>query len=273
MLFSNMIIFGFAKRTTRMKFLLSTLFSILTFTLSGQEMKQHRMDTIWVRADQYEQAWVSLGNSQNMQTIPFSRIREKVLSRATTYRSAVLCYRVRPKDNLFRISRIYLGLKEQEVMAMNSLKSAKLDIGQVLTIGYLDPLPFNDQAPKEIHEILDGLWVKPAETDSVQPESLRSPMDAYLDLGLEIQKEKGVAYWNRAAEDYSQYFVLHPKAKVNSIMEVTNPMNGRSVHAKVVSKIPENAYTRDITLVVSPAVAKHLGVLDPRFYVVYQYIR
>ncbi|MFM9948035.1 MAG: peptidoglycan-binding protein, partial [Saprospiraceae bacterium] len=58
----------------------------------------------------------------------------------------------------------------------------------------------------------------------------------------------------------------------NSIVSVTNPMSKRTVHAKVVGRIPDSAYGDDIIIVLSPLAAKMLNARDPRFFVRVKYV-
>jgi hypothetical protein len=64
---------------------------------------------------------------------------------------------------------------------------------------------------------------------------------------------------------------LHDEAKVGSILDIYNPMLKTHVKAKVLGKIPLSTYAEDIQIIISPAVAKELGILDARFKVNIKY--
>jgi len=76
--------------------------------------------------------------------------------------------------------------------------------------------------------------------------------------------KKGIAFWDKRGSDYENMMVLHKSAAVNSIIKIKNPVNGAEVFARVVGKIPNNAFKKDIEIVISPAVAKKIGALDSR---------
>ena len=75
----------------------------------------------------------------------------------------------------------------------------------------------------------------------------------------------GIAMWNKNSSDKSNSFVLHASAKINSIIELYNPLTKRTAYAKVIAHIPDNTYQSDISILISPKVAERLGALDERF--------
>lgn len=85
------------------------------------------------------------------------------------------------------------------------------------------------------------------------------------------KSEKGIAIWNQTSSNSKNMFVLHPTAVVGSFIEITNPMMNKTVQAKVIGNIPPRTYTDDVSIVVSPRVAKMLGVVDRRFAVTVKY--
>ena len=48
-------------------------------------------------------------------------------------------YKVGPKETLFRVAKVYLGMEINELMKLNKLRNSKLDLDQLLYVGYLDP--------------------------------------------------------------------------------------------------------------------------------------
>jgi hypothetical protein len=67
-------------------------------------------------------------------------------------------------------------------------------------------------------------------------------------------------------------FALHPTARVNSVIELHNPMMNRKVLAKVIGNIPPNTYPEEVKVIISPKTAKSLGVIDQRFFVKMRYL-
>ena len=69
-------------------------------------------------------------------------------------------------------------------------------------------------------------------------------------------------------------FALHNSAPINSILEVTNPMNKRSIFVKVIGRPSRNVYFGpNVKVVLTPKVAKMLGARDSRFYVNINYLK
>ena len=59
--------------------------------------------------------------------------------------------------------------------------------------------------------------------------------------------------------------------KVRIQPRLTNPLKKKTVYAKVIARIPDQAYGDDIVVVLSPSVAKLLGAKDPKFFVELKY--
>ena len=78
---------------------------------------------------------------------------------------------------------------------------------------------------------------------------------------------KGIAYWDKKGKDYENLMVLHKTAEVNTLIKLTNPINGMSTFARVVGRIPDNAFKKDIDVVMSPAVARKIGAIDSRMQI------
>ncbi len=153
-------------------------------------------------------------------------------------------YTVRPQETIFRISKRYFNIRPNELKAMNGLVSNDISIGQKLVVGWFSPNTSDEEYP--VHAALDTSVIE----------------DPFF--GASPKRAAGLAYWNKAQTDYSNMFAMHNEAAINTFIEITNPMFGTSVLVKVIGKIPPS-FTKDIMLVVSPAVARKLNVLDPRF--------
>ncbi len=153
-------------------------------------------------------------------------------------------YNVRPKETLFKIARRYFDLKVDQLRRINDLSSNDISIGQRLIVGWFVMHPVTDSAL------------------SATPVVMIEPIDPFFPE--EPTAQIGVAFWKKSPNDSAHLFAMHRTARINSMIEITNPMFKNKVLVKVVGRIPPT-YKNDIALVVSPAVAKKLGVLDPRF--------
>lgn len=206
-------------------------------------------------------------------------------------------YQTKPKDNLFRISRIYFNQPTADLISRNALKNNNLSLGQNILIGWL---PIDNHTPPiskdEFEEVFEPLVTEsrdqlptinesindnnnmPIESDvaldttgmdSAHPEGFNLSLLGTLTYSSSMKetKKSEVAHWNKSMPDNGMVYVLHNKAIINSYIEMYNPILKRSVRAKVIGRIPYGAYTSDVCLVLSPRAAIQLGALDNRFKV------
>jgi len=176
--------------------------------------------------------------------IPFAQ-KELLKTKSATTDCIPVIYTVRKKETVFKIARRYFDLKLDQLRKLNNLPSNDISIDQQLLVGWF-----------VLHPVGESLH-----TDDL-PARTPEPIDPFYpeDPTLQI----GVAYWKKTDTHASHMFAMHRSARINSMIEITNPMFKSKVLVKVVGRIPPT-YKDDIALVVSPAVAKKLGVLDPRF--------
>ena len=173
-----------------------------------------------------------------------------------------VCYIVKRRDNLFRISKVLFRMPVDTIMARNNLSNFDISIDQVLLIGWM-----NIEGISEKHRIFRGYppgWK--------QNQNLRL---AYR-RASQVKKERyqsGVAYWQKDSQDNSDFFALHRYAPINSIVAVKNPMSRYTVYAKVIGRIPDTVYGRDVAVVLSPKAAKMIGAKDARFFVKVRYLK
>jgi peptidoglycan endopeptidase LytF len=210
-------------------------------------------------------------------------LEKEMLTSLPSKPSKAIYYRVQPKENLFRIARIYLGVKEEQVMVMNRMESIQVNIDQDLLLGYLDfkqskiyPMETNVKTPlNSSPKVVTTEPTKPnfeqqnhSEQNPLKQEVAVEPMHTVTKT---YQERSGVAIWFDDTDSQSGLFVMHESAPVNSILHITNPMFNKTIQAKVVGNIPPNTYPKEVIVVISPAVAKSLGALDKRFFTKIKY--
>jgi hypothetical protein len=189
--------------------------------------------------------------------IQFDRSR---YSLQESVRDAVpIFYQVKPGDNLFRLSRILLGIHEDQISRLNGKVDLSIKVGEIILMGYYLP-PHKDENAGRIskQETIDK-W---DETPLPDGESMRIQVD-----------ENGMALWYEDEAFGDEKFVMHAYAIPGTYMLIYNPMNKRKVKAKVIGNIPPNTYPKEVHVLLSPGVAKSLGALDTRFYVKFRYER
>ncbi len=199
-------------------------------------------------------------------------------------------YTIKPKDNLFRLSRLTFDQAIPDMMERNQLQDYNLSLDQKLLVGWM-PLYTQTIGPKvvKVNEIssVDGNPVENAvvgiEKDDnivikdtigiyIKNELTNYPTPVETVKKLILKKNKSLAIWDKA-EDPNQgsMYVLHRNAKVDSIIELYNPLLNRRAYATVVGHIPEESYTPDVGVILSAKVASALGAIDSRFIVEVKY--
>ncbi len=162
-------------------------------------------------------------------------------------------YEIQKGDNLFDLSTRKFGISKEHIQRLNPNIRSSLQPGTTLFLGYL-AIPEAEQN-NSIETV----------SDSVQTQvGYEAPQYSFNRL------DRGVAYWEKNYHDNGRFYVLHSKAKINSIIEVSNPIAGRKVYAKVIGRIPMS-YPSDAKVIVTNEVAKELKVIDSRFFVYVQY--
>ena len=187
---------------------------------------------------------------------PFSDMMIDSVKRS---RARPLYYRVRRQETLFGIAKRLLHIPVHRIMEMNNMEDMNLRDGQIIHVGWL------------------ARSTGETENEDQSTPATWSPGNGYLldthlvnaAPGKRYTRDKGVAWWNKSRPD-SNFFALHRSAPVNTLIEIRNPMFGRTVWAKVIGTIPPT-FTDDISVIVSEGVAKYLGAIDGRFYVEMSY--
>ena len=180
------------------------------------------------------------------------RFQSKNVNRDTYY---ALCYVVKKGDTAYNIARTRFKMPVDTLLERNSVITHNLDVGQVLHVGYLKKsgIPSNhhnfNTNPDWNEERLKELAYKKGTSD-------REEFD-----------ESGAAYLKKELKDRAGHSVLHRTAKIRSFITIKNPMNGKTVRAKVLGRIPKSVHTNDVIVVVSRQTAKALGAKDNRFFV------
>ena len=160
-----------------------------------------------------------------------------------------LFYTVRPGETLYRIAKVYFKREVKDVMQLNGMTDGQLQLGKRLLIGYY--LSESSDVPQEV-------------AVEEKPDTVVGPPVIWV-------KERGIALWNKVQSHSGKRFVLHGSAKINTDVELYNPHMRRSVRAKVVGRIPDGTYAKDIDIILSSATASALGALDARFMVEMRY--
>ncbi len=170
-----------------------------------------------------------------------------------------LYYQAKPGDTMYGIAKKNFKMPVEDLLIRNELKGHILSLEQVLLIGWMK----KDGILAEWHT--GGKINPPANEIGEFFEKGESRDGAIYDHGM--------AYWDTKGNENGDLYTLHRTAAVNSKIAVHNPMNRKTVYAKVIARLPENVYPDKVMVVISPKVAKLLGALDGQFFVKVRYLR
>lgn len=249
----------------------------LSVGAAGEKMVEHRMEqkqTLYSLAKFYgisveelyfynpglKEKTVSTGQMVQV-PVPNAAIKRYKEKGFVAKEHAPVYYVVRKGDTMYRISKVHFRMPSDTIKQRNKLNSDVLKEGQMLLVGWMS---------------VKGV-----------PEELRGSAGSALDRGsaalgklfqLEAIKKKeynqqGKAFWQKNSKEDSNLYALHRDAPLNSIIRVTNPMNNGVVFVKVIGRIPDTVYEKEVIVVLSPLAAKQLGAQDIRFFARVRYFK
>ena len=84
--------------------------------------------------------------------------------------------------------------------------------------------------------------------------------------GKKVTTEKGPGSWFKSNAGAGKYYALHNTAARGTIIKVTNPLNGRSIYAKVLEAIPQMKQNAGLIIKLSDSAIEALGTNETKFY-------
>ena len=197
----------------------------------------------------YKQIFIPLHDQAIVYRIPLFRKKRNLIP---------IYYKVKPKDNLFRISRVYFRLPTALLESRNKIENNEISIGQVLHIGWL-------KAKEEDLEVTVG--------EKVEDPKLLMELEFFDQGESEDFFDKKTISIKDENSSTPGLFVLHNTAKTGSIIQVLNPMLGTVAYGKVMGKVPKSLYSKEIEMIISSEMADKLGVMDKRAFLSTKYVK
>ncbi len=171
----------------------------------------------------------------------------------------VLKYKVKPSETLYSISRKF-NTDVATLRSVNSKGSFDIKVDEMITVGFY-MTNMNATSQEAIKTVatsnLDIVENQNASTDD-------SKVTKYYLSDV-------IGFYDKSASGSKNFFVLFDDARPGSMIDIYNPMLRRHIKAKVIGKIPENTYNQDVNIIISPAIARELGIFDARFKVNIKY--
>ncbi len=170
-------------------------------------------------------------------------------------------YVVRRGDTFYAIANRLFQVPLQALMDLNRQGDSPLRRGQHLQVGWIPATGI----PDSLQAVDTGAW----------NERMSALRIRFLDRqsGRKLIREQGAAYWQRERKPSHDYYALHRHAPKDAVLELFNPTKNKTVYAKVLGTIPQQAYGDDVLVVLSPSLARLLEAKDARFFVEVRYYK
>ncbi len=84
--------------------------------------------------------------------------------------------------------------------------------------------------------------------------------------GRRLYTQSGKAAWVSEG-DNNRFLALHRTAPIGSILEVMDKRTSKTLYCRVLGRIPDQLYDRNVQVVLSPLLVRAFGVRDRYFYV------
>ena len=174
------------------------------------------------------------------------------------WKFAPIVFKVKKGDNLFKISKTLFHMPIDSVVKWNNLPNQTIAPGQLLHVGWISL----DGVPDSIRTLRKG-------TVDLKKKQLE---DNFTKQKKTVE-QRGAAFWQKKGNQNTDYYCLHRTAKIGSTLSIMNGMNFKTIYAKVIGKIPDNAYGNEVVVIVAPSVAKQLAAKDEKFFVKIKYVQ
>jgi LysM repeat protein len=241
-------------------------------------------ETWYSIARQYKVAYNDLRSANNDKSDTLKVGEEILIPEGVTDESGVNTIKGEPKNTKVISKPVYYTTKKKETLysiakqfsthtdslkRWNNISVRQLKAGKKIIVGY-KLIPVKENPPVKVVEPLMGdssvAKLKKAMLTITSSKDSSAKKTSVPAKAKHAMKEQGVAAW--IGEDEiatNQYFALHRKAPVGTIMKVTNKMNKRYVFVKVVGALPDTGDNNDLVIKISKSSAEKLGVRDRRF--------
>jgi LysM domain len=202
--------------------------------------------------------------------IPNSSITRFQKKNFVRWKFAPICYKVKKGDNLFNIAKTHFKMPIDSIKKKNNI-TTEIHEGMVLNVGWFNldgvkTVVKTEPDPKDTSQT--KVVTPPKVTDKLQEDY----SSKFMNQGGSVKTIKGKAFWQKNSYRSNDYLCMHRKARVNSYVRFTNPMNGKIAYAKVTARMNDKSYSEQVMVVLSPSLAKYLGAVDQNFFIKMEYL-
>ncbi|MDC3209583.1 LysM peptidoglycan-binding domain-containing protein [Chitinophagales bacterium] len=182
--------------------------------------------------------------------------------------SAYKTHVIQTKETLFSISQMY-NIEISELIRLNNLENASIDIGQELKVQKLD---VNDAAIYTKSTRIAGEGSEneiKKETPKQQKYNedvllYKQLFDSYGTDGYQINQDKGIGNY-LDGNSSGAYLAMVNNVTAEQIIKVRNLMNNKVIYLKVVGPVSTKDADKNITIKISKSAANDLNIIENRF--------
>lgn len=198
-------------------------------------------------------------------TIPVKNEPTKIDVNDNSYKVHV----VKTKETLFSIAQMY-GVKVTDLISLNNLESANINIGQELRI---EKLEIEENAifstpplvAEEDLSLKEKKKVKESEVTIAEDVLLYKELfDTYAESGNQLNKDKGIGNY-LDGNSSGAYLAMVNNVPANQIVKVRNLMNNKVIYLKVVGPVSTKDADKNIAIKISKSAANDLNIIEDRF--------
>lgn len=175
---------------------------------------------------------------------------------------------IQTKETLFSISQMY-NIEISELIRLNNLENASIDIGQELKVQKLDvnnaaiytnPTAITgESSEKEIKK------EKPKQQEFNEDVLLYKQLfDSYDTEGYQINQDKGIGNYLDGSSS-GAYLAMVNNVNTEQIIKVRNLMNNKVIYLKVVGPVSSKDADKNIAIKISKSAANDLNIIEDRF--------
>lgn len=177
------------------------------------------------------------------------------------------------KQTLFSIARQY-QVGPADIKKWNNLSTDGVQVGQTLIVGLAGGAKESKALKESPSDPADTKTATASKTTTIpaplavaQPEARTTPVNQIpIPVTRVVQvAESGIA--EIINSEGNKYLALHHAAPVGTYITVRNPMNGRTVSARVIGQLPDTGANERIIVKLSKKAQHRLGAIDNRFRV------
>jgi hypothetical protein len=158
-----------------------------------------------------------------------------------------------------------------KLAAINEKKDWTIREGEKLLLGWVNPARQAETKPTTAPNVTakvtgDATADKPVLT----PQAADLPVEGSnvaTEMEIRLVEEEVIGSRTKNESRGKSRFILHNTAIPGSMVTIYNPMMQRQVKAKVLGPIPGGMYREEVKVILSPAAARELGIIDYRFKV------